>query len=75
MSVRFYRYRHRRTLGSTPPPDLAYGEIAYSDENQTLYVGRPDNEPPVQIRVGNVWDVRAVGDGVRISSIGVRLYD
>ncbi|MEO0348838.1 MAG: hypothetical protein AAF282_02170 [Cyanobacteria bacterium P01_A01_bin.15] len=34
-------YRHRRTLGHGPPTNLYKGEIAYSDVNHTLHVGRP----------------------------------
>lgn len=36
------RQRLRRTLGSGPPPDLLFGEPAYSDADGLLHVGRPD---------------------------------
>ena len=36
------RYRHRRTRGSGPPPDLLWGEIAYSDGDESIHVGRHD---------------------------------
>lgn len=65
------RYRHRRTLGSGPPSDLLFGEIAYSDADQTLYIGRP-NGPPVALRIGGLHTVRAVGNGVRVNYLGVR---
>lgn len=34
-------YRHRRTPGDGPPANLYEGEIAYSDKNHTLHVGKP----------------------------------
>lgn len=36
----------RRTLGSGPPADLLFGEIAYSDGDKQFYVGRPESEAP-----------------------------
>ncbi|MBD1876247.1 hypothetical protein H6F75_22430 [Nodosilinea sp. FACHB-131] len=38
--------RLRRTLGSGPPADLAFGEAAYSEEDETIYVGRANEEDP-----------------------------
>jgi len=32
----------RRTLASGPPADLAFGEVAYSDADERLHVGRAD---------------------------------
>jgi len=39
--------RIRRTLGSGPPPSMEFGELAYSDTDSQLYVGRPDGPPMV----------------------------
>jgi hypothetical protein len=36
------RQRQRRTLGNGPPPDLLFGELAYSDGDGLIHVGRPD---------------------------------
>ncbi|PSR12329.1 hypothetical protein C8255_26750 [filamentous cyanobacterium CCP3] len=40
-----YRLRAKRTLGSNPPADLLFGELAYSDTNKRLYIGRSDGSP------------------------------
>ncbi|MFQ4139631.1 hypothetical protein PGN35_025305 [Nodosilinea sp. PGN35] len=40
------RYRIRRTPNSGPPEGLLFGELAYSDGDQQLYVGRPSPAPP-----------------------------
>lgn len=37
-----YRLRARRTAGANPPTLLLPGELAYSDSNKRLYVGRYD---------------------------------
>lgn len=40
----------RGTRGSGPPQDLAFRELAYSDEDQAIYVGRPDGAgPPIKL--------------------------
>lgn len=39
--------RIRRTLGSGPPPSMEFGELAYSDTDSQLYVGRPDGSPMI----------------------------
>lgn len=67
------RQLQRRTQGSGPPPDLLYGEIAYSDADQTLYIGRPAGLPPIRLRIGGLYSVRAVGNGIRINHLGARL--
>ncbi len=36
------RQRQRRTLGNGPPPDLLFGELAYSDGDGLIHVGRAD---------------------------------
>lgn len=38
--------RLRRTQGSGPPSDLAFGEGAFSDADKAIYVGRFDEEEP-----------------------------
>lgn len=35
-----YRLRAKRTTGSNPPTEMLFGELAYSDANKRLYVGR-----------------------------------
>ena len=40
-----FRLRAKRTLGSNPPADLLFGELAYSDANKRLYIGRADGSP------------------------------
>jgi hypothetical protein len=68
------RYRHRRTRRTGPPADLLYGEIAYSDADQTLYIGRPDGLPPIVFKIGGLYSVRAVAaGGIRINHLGARL--
>lgn len=36
-----------RTLGNGPPAGLAFGQIAYSNGDKRLHVGRPTPEPPL----------------------------
>lgn len=38
--------RLRRTVGSGPPSDLAFGEAAFSEDDEAIYVGRFDEEDP-----------------------------
>ncbi|MGB3135405.1 MAG: hypothetical protein WBB18_01255, partial [Nodosilinea sp.] len=40
------RVQARRTAASGPPPNLLFGELAYSDGDRQLYVGRPDSISP-----------------------------
>lgn len=40
--VNSFRLRAKRTTGSNPPPGLLFGELAYSDANETFYIGRAD---------------------------------
>lgn len=40
-----YRLRAKRTTGSNPPAELLFGELAFSDTNKRLYVGRADGSP------------------------------
>lgn len=40
-----YRLRAKRTTGSNPPAELLFGELAFSDANKRLYVGRADGSP------------------------------
>lgn len=40
------RLRVKRTLDDGPPENLLFGEVAYSDGDGQLYVGRPDSAPP-----------------------------
>ena len=42
-------YRHRRTTGHGPPTNLYDGELAYSDANHTLHIGRPNAGGPRDI--------------------------
>lgn len=39
-------FRIRRTLGQGPPSELGFGELAFSNEDQRLHVGRPAPAPP-----------------------------
>ncbi|MBE9157690.1 hypothetical protein IQ265_12760 [Nodosilinea sp. LEGE 06152] len=41
-----FRLRARRTIASGPPPNLLFGEMAYSDADQKFYIGRADTEQP-----------------------------
>jgi hypothetical protein len=39
--------RAKRTVGTGPPPDgLQFGEVAYADGEEALYVGRADSQQP-----------------------------
>jgi len=67
------RFLIRGTRGSGPPEDLSFREIAYSDEDQTLYIGRPDGLPPIVFRIGGLYSVRAIAGGIRINHLGARL--
>lgn len=40
-----FRLRAKRTLGTEPPADMLFGELAYSDGDQQLYIGRPTGPP------------------------------
>jgi hypothetical protein len=44
------RFRIRRTPNSGPPTGLLFGELAYSDGDQQLYVGRDTEEAPTVFR-------------------------
>jgi hypothetical protein len=39
--------RAKRTVGTGPPPDgLQFGEVAYADGEEAIYVGRADSQQP-----------------------------
>jgi hypothetical protein len=64
--------RIRRTLGQGPPPLLLFGELAYSDLDQVLWIGRPQGRPPLAVKIGEHHSIRMVSGGVRLVSLGVR---
>jgi hypothetical protein len=48
--VNTFRLRAKRTTGSGPPAGLLFGELAYSDADEELHVGRADpTAPPAKI--------------------------
>jgi hypothetical protein len=51
-----FRVQAKRTTNSGPPPDLEFGELAYSDADQNLYVGRADSDDPPTTFEGNTTD-------------------
>lgn len=65
--------RIRRTLGSGPPPDLQFGELAYSNADQRLWIGRPTGQPPASIPLLEQGTARFVLGGLRITSLGARV--
>jgi hypothetical protein len=46
------RFRVKRTPNTGPPAGLLFGELAYSDGDQQLYVGRDTEEEPTTFRAG-----------------------
>lgn len=51
-----FRVQAKRTTNSGPPPDLEFGELAYSDADQQFYIGRADVEQPPATFDGNPTD-------------------
>ena len=64
------RQRLRRTLGSGPPPDLLFGEPAYSDADGLLHVGRPNGTVRSFGESGTTTTARTVGGKVRVLALG-----